>query len=158
MPWFKLRYRFCEAKAIGQFDQGADGIEGDFAVWIHVAEVAYFHESGRQHVLEEAPDELHSVESHGSPAVAMRFTVPEGNAVILGFDDTVVGDCDFEDIGGEVFDGGEAVAYGLAVNVPLDIPDFGRDEIEEAGFFHLIVELGSEDFGQSFDGQVEVDT
>ena len=47
---------------------------------------------------------------------------------------------------------------GLGVDVPVDVPDFRGDLIEEAGMFHLIAELGSEDFRESFDGEKEVDS
>jgi hypothetical protein len=30
--------------------------------------------------------------------------------------------------------------------------------IEQAGFFHLITELGFEDDGESFDGEIEIDS
>jgi hypothetical protein len=39
----------------------------------------------------------------------------------------------------------------LAVDVPVDVPDFGIDRT--AGLFDLIAELGSKDFGESFDGE-----
>ena len=66
------------------------------------------------------------------------------------------GDGDFEDIGGEVFEACLRGRDGLRVDVPVDEPDFRGDLIEEAGFNHLIAELSSKDFGESFDGEIEV--
>jgi hypothetical protein len=71
-------------------------------------------------------------------------------------EDTVIGDGDFEDVGGEVFEASLAGRDGLGVDVPVDMPEFGGDLIEEASFYHFIAELSSKDFGQSFDGQIEV--
>jgi len=45
----------------------------------------------------------------------------------------------------------------LGVDVPVELPDLGRDLIEEAGLFHLIAELGFEDEGERMDGEIEVD-
>jgi len=158
MPWFKLRFRLSETEAIGQIDQGGDGIEADFAVWIHVAKIADFHEAARKHMLEKASDELDGIQGHDAPAPAVRFSVSEGNAVILHFDNAAVGDGHFEDIRSQVFDGGMALPHCLAVDVPLDVPNLRRDEIEEPGFLHLIAELGPEDLGECSDRQIEVDS
>ena len=158
MPWFKLQFGLSETEAIGQLDQGADGIEADFAVWIHVAKMAHFHEAARKHMLEKASDEFHSVQCHGSPPVAVRLTVTKENGVIVHFHNATVGDGHFEDIRSQVFDGCMALPHCLAVDVPLDVPNLRRDEIEEPGFFHFIAELGPEDFGECSDRQIEVDS
>ena len=107
-------------------------------------------------MLEESPDELHGIQGHDAPAVAVRLSVFEGNGVIVHFDDTAVGDGDFEDIGSQVLDAGVAMPHCLAVDVPLGVPDLGRDEIKEPDFFHLIPELGLEDLGECSDRQIEV--
>ena len=158
MPWFKLQFWLSETEPIGQLNQGADGIEADFTVWIHVAKMAHFHEPGRQHVLQEPSDELHSVQCHGSPPLAVRLTVTKENGVIFHFHIAAVGDGHFEDIRSQVFDGGMALPHGLAVDVPLDVPNLRRDEIEEPGFLHLIAEFGPEDLGECSDRQIEVDS
>ena len=41
-------------------------IEGDFAVGIHKSVVTDFHEAGGQHVLQEAPNELHDLKGKDS--------------------------------------------------------------------------------------------
>ena len=45
----------------------------------------------------------------------------------------------------------------MGVDVPVDLPDFRRDLIEEAGLFHVIAELGLKDFGEGSDGEIEID-
>jgi hypothetical protein len=122
-PRFKVWFGLSETEAVGELDQGADGVEADFAVWIHVAKIADLHEPGREDVLKEASDELHGIDGHGSPAVAVRFSVPEGNAVILDLEDAAVGDGHFEDIGGQVLDAGIAFTDCLGVDVPVSVPD-----------------------------------
>ena len=48
--------------------------------------------------------------------------------------------------------------YRLGVDVPVDMPDIGRDLIEQMGLLHQIAELGSKDFRESLDGEKEVDS
>jgi hypothetical protein len=45
----------------------------------------------------------------------------------------------------------------LGVDVPVDLPDLGRDLIEETDLVHFIAELSFEDDGESSDGEIEVD-
>jgi hypothetical protein len=45
----------------------------------------------------------------------------------------------------------------LGVDVPVDLPDFLGNLIEETGFFHSIAKLGFEDDGESSDGEIEID-
>jgi hypothetical protein len=45
----------------------------------------------------------------------------------LDVDDARVGDGDFEDVGGQVFEGSIAGGHRLGVDVPVDVPDIGRD-------------------------------
>lgn len=108
-------------------------------------------------MLQEAPDKLHDFQGKGPKAVAMRFSVAKEDRSVLDFQDTGIGDGDSEDVGGKVFKGCFAGADGLGVNVPVDLPDFRRDLVEETGLFHFIVELGFEDLGKSSDGEVEID-
>jgi len=157
-PWFEFNYGLSKTKAIGELDQGADGIESYFAVWIHVAEVADFHEPGGKHVLEKTSDELDGIKGHDAPAVAVGLSVLEGNAMALDVDNAAVGDGHFEDVGSQILDAGVALPYSLAVDVPLHLPNLWRDEIKEAGFLHLIAEFSLEDSGKGFDRQIEVDS
>lgn len=131
-------------------------IEGDFAVGIHKSVVTDFHEAGGQHVLQEAADELHDIKGKSSQAVAVRFFIADEDGTVLDFEDAAIGDGDFEDVGSKVFEAGFAGRHGLRVDVPVDLPDFRRDLIEDAGLFHLIAELSSKDFGERFDGEIEI--
>jgi hypothetical protein len=131
-------------------------IEGGFAVGIHKSVVTDFHEAGGQYVLQEASDELHDFKGESSQSVAVMVFIADEDSAVLDFEDAVIGDGDFEDIGGEVFEAGGRGRDGLGVDVPVDEPDFRGDLIEEAGFFHFIAEPSSKDFGESFDGEIEV--
>jgi hypothetical protein len=86
----------------------------------------------------------------------VRFFIADEDSALLHFEDARVGDGDFEDVGGEIFENGVAGRDGLGVDVPIDVLDFRRDLIEQSGLFHLIAELGLKDFGESFDGEIEV--
>ncbi len=46
----------------------------------------------------------------------------------------------------------------MGVDVPIDLPDFLGDLIQESGFFHCIAELGFEDGGERSDGEIEIDS
>jgi len=87
----------------------------------------------------------------------VRFFIANEDGAVLDFHDARVGDGDFENVGGEVFKAGFAGRHGLGVDVPIDLPDLRGDLTEQAGLFHFIAELGSKDFGESFDRQIEVD-
>ena len=90
--------------------------------------------------------------------MAVGFAVADEDGTVLDFPDARVGDGDFEDVRGKVFQACFAGTDGLGVDVPVDLPDFRRDLIEEASFFHGIAEFGFEDYGESFHGEIEVDS
>ena len=87
----------------------------------------------------------------------MRFSVANEDGTVFDFQDAGVGDGDFEDVGGKVFEACFTGTDGLGVDVPVELPDLGRDLIEETGLLHFIAELGFEDDGESSDGEIEVD-
>jgi len=86
----------------------------------------------------------------------VRFFIADEDGAFLDFEDAAIGDGNFEDIGGEVFEASRRGRDGLGVDVPVDEPDFRGDMIEEASFNHLIAELSSKDFRESYDGEIEV--
>ena len=89
--------------------------------------------------------------------MAVRFAIANEDGAVLDLEDTRIRDGDSEDIGGKVLQACLAGAYGLGVDVPINLPDIRRGLIEEAGFFHSIAELGPEDLGESPDGEIEID-
>jgi hypothetical protein len=89
--------------------------------------------------------------------VAVRFAIANENRPVLDLQDTRIGDSDSEDVRGEVFEACFTGTDGLGIDIPVDLPDIGRDLIEEIGFFHSIAELGFEDDGESLDGEIEID-
>ena len=97
-------------------------MKGDGAVAAHEAVMPYLHESCGQDVLEEAPDELDDIEGDFAVAIAAFLSIGEGDGSIFDNHDSGIGDSHPEDIGCEVFQGCFAVAYGLTVDVPGDLP------------------------------------
>jgi hypothetical protein len=109
-------------------------------------------------MLEEAADELDGVESENSLSMAVGFAVTNEHGAILDTNDAGIGDGDLEDIGGEIFESGFTGGHRLGVDIPICLPDLGRDLIEEFALFHQIAELGAEDFGEGFDGEKEIES
>ena len=66
-------------------------------------------------------------------------------------------DCHLEDIRGEVFEAGFGGTYRLGIDVPIDLPDFRGNLIEESGIFHGATKLGLEDFGEGSDREIKID-
>ena len=89
--------------------------------------------------------------------MAVGFAIADEDGTVLDFQDSRVGDGDFEDVRGEVFEACFTGTDGLGVDVPVGLPDFMGDLIEETGFFHFIAKLGFEDLGESSDGEIEID-
>jgi hypothetical protein len=87
----------------------------------------------------------------------MRFSVANEDSTVFDFQDSRIGDGDFEEVGGKVFEACFAGTHGLGVDVPVELPELGRDLIEETGLLHFIAELGFEDDGESSDGEIEID-
>jgi hypothetical protein len=76
--------------------------------------------------------------------------IPEAN-------DGGVGDSDFEDVGGEIFQSRLTGGDRLGVDVPVDLPELEWDLIEQFVLPHEITEFGTEDFGERLDGEKEID-
>ena len=70
---------------------------------VHKTVITDLHEAFGQHMLEETPDKLHSIQRHHSLAVAFLLFVAKKDPVIFGLDHPVVGYGDPEDIGGQIF-------------------------------------------------------
>jgi len=73
-------------------------------------------------MLEKAPDELDDIKGNLTVAIAAFLLIGEGNVSIFDSHDSGIGDSHPEDIRCEVFQGCLAVAYGLTVDVPGDLP------------------------------------
>ncbi len=87
----------------------------------------------------------------------MRFPVANEDSAVLDFQDSRIGDGNPEDVGGKVLETCFAGTDGLGIDVPVDLPEFRGDLIEETGLLHFIAELGFEDDGESSDGEIEID-
>jgi hypothetical protein len=120
-----------EVKPEGETDEGGDPGERDGGGGVEEAVVADLHEAFGEHMLEEPADELERSECHGSPSVGVGLFVTEEYGIVFYLQDSVVGDSDAEDIGGEVLDRVRAVSHSLGVDVPGDVPDLGADLMQK---------------------------
>ena len=152
----RLRLRLGESGAAVLVDEVTDRIEGDGTVSGEEAVVSDFHKPFGQDMLEKATDELQGIERSGSVEVGSVLSVFEGDGTVFHFEDAVIGDGDFEDVGGEVFEGGVAFTDGLGVDVPVQGPHLGIDLLKEPGFFQGVTELGAVDGREGFDRDVEI--
>jgi hypothetical protein len=125
---------------------------------MHKAEVADFHEAIGQDMLEEPVDKLHGVEARGVWAGTAGFAIGEGNGTLLEGDDTAVGDGDSEDREGEVLAGCGPVWVGLAMNVPVGLPNLWIDPFKQSRLAHVVFEESAVDGGEGFNGDKEVDS
>jgi hypothetical protein len=91
-------------------------------------------------VLEEPAEKLHAVELGGTEAGTADFPVGKGDRAVREADETVVGDGDLEDLGGQVGEGGVTVGLRLTVDVPGDGPDLGSDVLQQSGLVHGFLE------------------
>ena len=96
-------------------------------------------------MLEIAPDKFHDIKSHGTPAGTFLFFVTEGDLAVFYLHDSTVSNGHLENIRRQVFQASFATADGLAINIPINIPDDWVNLIEKSGFFHLIPEFGAKD-------------
>jgi hypothetical protein len=119
-------------------------------------EVADFHKTIGQDMLEEPAEKLHTVEVGGAWAGTAHLSIGERDHAVLQADETVVGDGDLEDIRGEVGEGGVAVVVRLTVDIPGDGPDLRIDLLQQTGVAHLFSEEGAVEWGERFDRDKEV--
>jgi hypothetical protein len=120
------------------------------------AKVTYFNKTFWQDVLEEATDELFGVESRGSEGAGVGGAIAEGDLAVGQFENAAVADSDAEDVRGQVFQGMQAIAYGLAMNDPVLLPYFWRDKGEEVGLAQCVAELGTKDGREGLGGKQKV--
>src|SRR6266404_3994826 len=91
------------------------------------AEVAHFDEARREHVLEEATDELCGGHGGVHKLVSGRFFVGESEVAVLQLAEAVVTDGDAEDVRGEILESLSAGANGFGVDHPGLAPDGEQD-------------------------------
>ena len=89
--------------------------------------------------------------------MAVRFAIANEDGAVLNLEDTRIRDGDSEDVGGKVLQACLAGAYGLGIDVPVELPGLRGDLIEETGFFYFITELGFKNDGESSDGKIEIE-
>ena len=91
-----------------------------------------------------------------SPTVTAGLFIAIKYTAIFNLHDPGVGDGHLVHIRGEIANTLQAAANSLAIDIPVDAPDFGRDVVKPAGFYHQVTELGLKDFGQGHDRQEEI--
>jgi hypothetical protein len=129
-----------EIDGVGLHAQPAEGGGRDGTAGMEQAEMTDFHEALGQDGLEEPAEKFHDVEVGGAGARTARVTVGEGDGAVLERNDAAVGDGDLEDIRGEVLAGRRAVGIGLAVDVPVDVPDQWVDLCQQSSLAHIFFE------------------
>jgi hypothetical protein len=110
-----------------QCEHLSDGVGRDGTAGMQKAEVADFHNAIGQDVLEEPAEKLQGVEVDSAWACTVGCAVGESDGTVFESHNAAVRNGHFEDIRGEVFEGGVAVGVGLAVDVPGDSPELWID-------------------------------
>ena len=92
--------------------------------------MAHLVETPGQNVLEEAPHELGSGESHSPPSMFLGVFVAGGDVAVLEGEDTVIGDRDAVDIAGKIRKHLISTLHGgFTVDNPVGLPE-GLREID----------------------------
>lgn len=151
-----LNVRRLETAGLSLQDHEPQGISRDGTAGVHKAEVTDLHEALGQDMLEESADKVDGIELGGTLPCTSGFTICESDGAVLEGDDTTIGDGDFEDIGGEVFERYGPIWIGLAVDIPGDFPALWVDVVEESSALHLLFEDGLVDGRECFNGDKEV--
>jgi len=102
-------------------------------------------------VLEEPAEKRHDVEVGGAETGAAHFPGGERDGMVREADETMVGDGNFEDSGGEGGEGRVAVVIGLTLDIPGDGPDLGSNLLQQTGVAHRVFAEGAGDGGERFD-------
>jgi hypothetical protein len=137
-------------------DQEADGHEREGTAGLEKTAMPDFHDAIGQARLEEPPDTLQRVEVEEAWAGTAHLAGGESDGAVREADETLVGDSDSEDIGGEVGEGGVTVVIGLTMDIPRDSPDLGIDVLQPSGVAHLFFAARTGDGREGFDGDKEV--
>ena len=117
------------------------------------AVVAHLGEAAREHVLQEAGDELGRRELAATGLVGVRVGVPEDHASVVEQLDAVLGDRDPVDVAGKVAGDADAVAGVLHVDHPGRGPDLSGDLLGEPG--EGATDSGAKQLGQRVAGDQE---
>lgn len=114
------------------------------AISSHLLEIA------RQHMLEEAVDELLGWYGGDFCGAGFAMAPAECNRSVLKGEDALVADSDAEDVGRQVLQGCLATADGDDIHDPVLLPEPWRSLVEEACLFEQIAEFGTKDSSQGF--------
>jgi len=126
-------------------DEPADAIDRERAGGAEESVVADFLKAAGEQMIQETADELDGLQAHATRLTRRFVTDSEGHHAVLTAEDAAVGDGNTEDVTGQILQGTSSITDGLAVHDPGLLPDFGGDEIEQAGLVDGMAELGAED-------------
>jgi hypothetical protein len=115
------------------------------------------HDAVRPGLREEAAEKRAGIEGGGTLSSAAGVAGGDGDGAVLKRDEAPVGEGDYADRRGERGEGRLAVGRRLAVHVPGEGPDVGRDAVEAGMTGHLLFEEGAGKRREGWDGDQEVD-
>jgi hypothetical protein len=90
--------------------------------------------------------------------VTVRLAIANEDGTVLDLEDTRIGNSDSENVRGKVLEACFAGTDGLGIDNPVNVPNLRGDLIEESGISDRITELGLEDFGESMDREIKIDS
>jgi len=134
--WGAGRWRLGMA-GVGLDDQQADGSGRDGTAGLEHAARAAVPEAIGEDVREAPAEQRHDVEGGGARARTAHVPGRAGDGAVRERTDAAGGDGDREDRGGEVLAGRVAVGVGLAVDVPVGVPDQGVDLRPQSSVVHI---------------------
>ena len=136
---------------VDRLDHATDGRERESTAGLENAEVADFHAALGPDMREESADKFDGVTGRGAEACTAHLPGGASDDAVRQADETVVGDGDLEDIGGQGGEGGAAMVVGLTVDVPGEGPALRRDVVQPSALGHGVCEEGAGDGGEGCD-------
>ena len=110
----------------------------------------HLHEPFRQHMLEEAPQKFVRGDGAGPATFGHPIPIPEGDGVVRGGDDPVVGEWTTRHIRGHILQGGVPIPHGSAIDDPGLGPHVRWDLVSELELPQGRTEFGPEQDGKRF--------
>jgi hypothetical protein len=133
---------------VSLLDQLAARRKRDGTARVEKAEVADFHETVRQDLLEEAADKCHDIELGGAEACTPHFPVGERARTVCEAHEAGVGDGHRKAIRSEIGEGSVAMVIGLTVNVPGDGPNLRIHLLQQTGMVRYPLKAGQQGVGR----------
>jgi hypothetical protein len=136
-------------------DHPPPGIRWDGTAGVHKAQVPALHNAVRHDMLEESAEKLEDIALGGARSGPAGFAGGESAGAVFARDEAAVGEGDRADRGGKVLAGGMAVWMGLAVDMPVGMPDPGVEALHKTGVGPLVFEDRPGEGREGCDGDKE---